>query len=304
MLHNNQTSDGRLPANWNRVRLVTARPDFAGSKNSMSEIIELLSISFKKLGCNVDVKDNEFILDGINILFFSFFITDINAIPHNTIIFNSEQINDINTYNLSNMYDQLNKFVFWDYSNRNIDQLIAINNKSNIQYLQIGYAEELFRIEKKEIQDIDILFYGAINDRRLKILNSLLSLNLNVHVTQNCYGGERDNLISRSKIVLNIHYYPSKIFELVRVSYLLNNKICIVSECDEHTEIHENIKNTLVTASYDQIVDTCVKYLSSEELRENTSIIGFNGFKKLDQVIILKKLINDYELLNARTSHS
>jgi hypothetical protein len=53
---------------------------------------------------------------------------------------------------------------------------------------------------------------------------------LRVESAFGCYGEERDALIARARIVLNVHYYESKVFEVVRVSYLLANRKCVLSE--------------------------------------------------------------------------
>ena len=55
-------------------------------------------------------------------------------------------------------------------------------------------------------------------------------------------GAERDALIARARLVLNLHFYPTAIFELVRVSYLLANGKAVVAECGPETEIDADIR--------------------------------------------------------------
>jgi hypothetical protein len=78
---------------------------------------------------------------------------------------------------------------------------------------------ELSRIKIKVVKDIDVLFYGLINDRIAKILGDYKCSGLNIHTSFGIYEKDRDDLIARSKLVLNLHYYDSEIFEVVRVFY-------------------------------------------------------------------------------------
>lgn len=97
-------------------------------------------------------------------------------------------------------------------------------------YVPVGYAPTLTRIPVANFQDIDILFYGSVNERRLDVLLDLRARGLYVEVVTGKYGPERDALIARAKVVLNMHYYLPGIFEAVRVSYLWANRKCVVSE--------------------------------------------------------------------------
>ena len=54
--------------------------------------------------------------------------------------------------------------------------------------------------------------------------------NLNIVFKNNAWGIVRNELIARSKIILNIHFYLSGILETPRVSYAVANKKFIISE--------------------------------------------------------------------------
>jgi len=144
-----------------------------------------------------------------------------------TIIVNTEQIGA--TMWTKRIFEFARNFEVWDYSPRNI---IKLNDEhvKKVKHLRLGYQPELRRIIRNRQQDIDVLFYGSIapGDRREVILNSLADCGLNVHRSFGVYGAERDELISRSKIVINIHNYDTHIFESVRVFYLLTNSIPVV----------------------------------------------------------------------------
>jgi hypothetical protein len=75
------------------------------------------------------------------------------------------------------------------------------------------------------------------------------------------YGEQRDAIIARSKLVLNIHYYPAKIFEIVRISWLLANAVCVVSEDSPLDSALESVQDGIVQAPYDRLVETCRKMI-------------------------------------------
>jgi hypothetical protein len=74
----------------------------------------------------------------------------------------------------------------WDHSERNL-ALIKSLGVSDIQYVPMT---ELSR--NKPAADIDILFYGSINDRRLRILNELKARNVHVEQIFGLYGKQRE----------------------------------------------------------------------------------------------------------------
>ena len=82
-----------------------------------------------------------------------------------------------------------------------------------------------------------------------------------------CYGEARDQFIARSKVVLNLHYYDSKVFEIVRVSYLLSNFKAVVAECGTGTSIDPDLLQALRAVPYDGLVEACVALVQDETAR-------------------------------------
>ena len=80
--------------------------------------------------------------------------------------------------------------------------------------------------------DIDVLFYGSESPRR-KEMFSMLSRLPGCRVAFKYYtlfGKDREDLIRRAKIVLNIHYWPSSALEAHRIEYACARGKCIISE--------------------------------------------------------------------------
>ena len=85
-------------------------------------------------------------------------------------------------------------------------------------------------------KSIDILFIGTINDRRRKILQNLKSRALwgdkdyTIEFVEKIFEDRLDALIRKSKIVINLHYYPNAIMELFRIHDILPYDCKIISE--------------------------------------------------------------------------
>ena len=144
------------------------------------------------------------------------------------------------------------------------------------------------RIKHDTKKDIDILFYGSTNPRRLKILNELAKKHT-VKTLFGVYGPERDAYISRAKIVLGIHYYQARLFDEVRTTFLMNNQIFMVLEDTRHRKYDD----VLVYAEYDKLVETCGYYLENENLISEKAAQAFRVFSRYPESEFLKKAIEE-----------
>lgn len=91
------------------------------------------------------------------------------------------------------------------------------------------------KANKPNPKDIDVMFYGTANSRRNIILGilkeQLQGHGYNMTVVSALFGAELLDHISRSKVVLNVHYYANSIFESDRVHTALRfPDVRIVSE--------------------------------------------------------------------------
>lgn len=223
------------------------------------ELAELLKYSLIDLGHEAVLQFRQIEKDAVNILIGCHLLEPeyISKLPKDTIILNTEQIYDSETPWNKNIFEWVRHFRTWDYSERNI---IKLNDMGvdNVGLLKLGYQKELVRISRSSIQDIDVLFYGCINARREAIINQLKSRGLNVVTLYGVYGLERDALIARSKIVLNLHFYDSEIFEVVRVFYLMINSIAVVGEINPTTAIDAMYLQGIRGVPYSELTEECI----------------------------------------------
>ncbi|HUN71587.1 MAG TPA: methyltransferase domain-containing protein [Steroidobacteraceae bacterium] len=182
-----------------------------------------------------------------------------SGLPATAIIYNSEQIFPGSPWLHSAYLAGLKSHEVWDYSAENVGRLRELG-VPNVRHVPLGFVPELARIAPAA-EDIDVLFYGCVNDRRKKILDQLEARGLKVMTLSGTYGEERDGAIGRAKVVLCLHYYEAKVFEIVRVAYLLSNEKAVVAEWSaepaEHSE-HSDVREALCAVPYEGLVEACV----------------------------------------------
>lgn len=190
-----------------------------------------LKCGLNDLGFECDLKANELHPDRVNILLGYHLIAGPESLAGARYIpYQLEQLSDASGgLSEKNRAILLGALAVWDFSRENVDYLAALGIAAG--WLPPGYHVALERIVPAGDRDIDVLFYGSLGGRRAPLLEKLKArTDLSCHCLFGVYGKERDAMIARSKIVLNVHYYAAALFESVRVSYLLNNGSFVVSE--------------------------------------------------------------------------
>ncbi len=213
------------------------------------------------------------------------------APPKKPIFYNLEQLgDDLPWMTMPEFVDLFRRYPAWDYSQANIEYLAALG-LPRPTYVPIGYVPELTRITPAA-EDIDVLFYGALNGRRYAVLRDLHDRGLRVKWLSAVYGASRDAWIARSKIVLNIHYWEAKIFEITRVSYLLANRRAVVSERGADPTVERDLESGVAFANYDELVDRCVELVGDERARCDLAERGYQAFSARDQAAIVDRALS------------
>ena len=246
---------------------------------AFTELAELIAYSLEDLGYRSSISMNECYVDSRNIIIGAHLldiahIKEIKSRFSSTVVLNTEQLTNLHTQWSSTLSAWISNFETWDYSHANMN-FLKTQGVTNIKFLGIGYHPKLNRIKKLQIHDIDVLFYGSVNDRRQKIINELKYYGSKVVTVFGVYGDERDKLIARSKIILNIHRYDHKIYEIVRVFYLMSNSKAIVSEMASDTDINPIYIDGFYSADYDHIAQSCNDLLQNKSKREELENSAF-----------------------------
>jgi len=210
-------------------------------------------------------------------------------LPESSILFNLEQVDRKSPWMNESYLALLRQRPVLDYSVRNQVALAAIG-AGHARLLSVGYASGLARVRHAVEKDIDVLFYGSLNERRGAILDELRRLGVKVVSLFDVYGAERDEAIGRAKIVLNVHFYEAAIFESVRVSFLLANGACVLSEGDERDPDLEPFLGGLAVEPYQGLVRRCLSLLGNETERDRLARAGVEAIKSRRQSSLLKAL--------------
>ena len=248
------------------------------------ELAELISFSLNELNYQSNITYNSVEKSSTNILIGCHLLkpSAIKDLPKSTIILNTEQIGNEKNEWLDNIYSFAKNFSIWDYSQKNV-QKFQSDGVSRIKLLRIGYQKELERIYPSPTKDIDVLFYGCINQRRQKIITDLSENGLNVKTLFGIYGKERDQWISRSRLVLNHHFYSTEIFEIVRVFYLATNKVAVVSEVNPSTAIDPMYLKCITPSIYDELTKNCITLALDTQKRRDLEQRSNQEIKKYPQ---------------------
>ena len=276
-----------------------------GALAAYHEVLETYFWGFSALGYQVERRGNGTIPDAINLIFgyhIPFQLGLIDTFPSNSIFLNFERMADDG---LSCDVDSIvgRKFQIWEYSEANMPVWDNLGTKYPVYFSPISYAPALEKIPRNLPEDIDVLFYGSLSPARLNIIDKIVKLkndltSFSVVCLLGVYGAQRDELVARSKIVINVSSYVN--FEIVRVSYLLANKkavICVAQ--NEGLQIDQDLKNDcLKIVSANEVHSECEKLLIDDVYRNSYAEHCYNIFKMRDVRGVIQKFFepNNFEL--------
>jgi hypothetical protein len=278
---------------------VVSPPDY-GHNGAFREVAEGLHYGLLALGHDsvltdrLDYDDRCTIVLGSNLL--PFYQLEL---PKDAILYNLERVTGRfdtdprvsgSIFMTPAMLALFRRYPVWDYSQANIKQLAAWR-VTRLTHVPIGYVPELKRIAPA-VEDIDVLFYGVLTDRRRAIIDELYASGFHVKWVFGIYGADRDAWIARSKIVLNMHQNDyAQVFEIARVSYALANRRAVVSERNTESGEDRDLESGVAFAPYDQLVERCVELLADEQARRELAERGYQAFSARSQAEILRRAL-------------
>ena len=186
------------------------------------------------------------------------------------------------------MHSIKNSYCTFDYTSTNIS-LYPDDIRDQIKLLTpfIGEVKEY-----SEEKTIDILFIGKLNERRIKILDGIKeysrenNLDYKIEIVDNVFEEDLDRLIKKSKIVINLHYYPNAILELFRIHDILPYDCKILSELpgdgdpDGSVEKYKDVVDFFPVIE-DDLSNICNIYTAVEIILQNKKYNNTNSNNKL-----------------------
>lgn len=210
----------------------------------------------------------------------------LGTVPEGSVLYNFEPVFAGAPVLTSCDIERFRSHEVWDYDTGNVAAWAALGVAA--KHAPLGYAPSMTRFQMRpEAEcDIDVLLYGWMNDRRREVATQLKGRGLNVVAVQGVYGQERDALIARSKVVLNVHYYGDRSRpEMPRLAHLLANGCCVVSE-----EL-PNWTAPCLMVSYDKLVERCEWLVHDAIAREFFGPSMANIFKTTRYLDVLAAVV-------------
>lgn len=262
--------------------------------NGYSEVIESVSWGLMALGHKVTKSKNTINPQAINIVFGGQIlpIPFMEKLPRNTIVYNFEQMRGLTVDEIRPELHYIAKnFTIWDYSKANFAAWAQLGTSPIL--VPISYSPNITQIPKFPVQDIDVLMYGLTGDKRLSAFHQLSNAGIITVFVSGIYGEARDTFIARSKLILNVNLYDqSRVFEIVRASYLLANKKAVLTIDGPDTFIEEDIQKAIKSVQLENLVDSVDLLLKSESERQQLETNGFEIFSKRDIRVALKTALS------------
>jgi hypothetical protein len=225
--------------------------------------------------------------------FYIILFTPSMFIPKNFIFWQIEQTSNVESTNIkfdAHCYNKLNKCVsIFEISPNNISHYkpyIKDTECKKIRYNQLPFSN-IYNLNTAIIDeyDYDIVFYGASSSRREKITNKLQSTLGSKYRMRFLFGvspEERDTILKKTKLLLNIHYYESAMLECERFNIAINCNCLILSEnCIGDNQNKKNYE------CFDKLlIDNATSDISELTIKPIVDLIEYN---LRDSVFFLKK---------------
>ena len=259
-----------------------------------NEIEAAMFFTLQRMGYEVTNSVNEFKTNARNIVFGMHHCpVDVvrHDIPKDTIIYSLEQMKD--APECMRWFRKYRGLEVWDYSMRNVEVLRKAGVE-NIKHCKIGYVPEIsyFERNRPEERDIDILAYMNPSPRRLAVMEVFeKDPNINFVSINSIYGDERDDYIKRAKLVINLHNNDNKIFEMVRISHLIQNNVPVLCERNPDTDFPAYMEGTSYTAPYHEFVKTAYELLKDPLTMDKGAENALEVFKKSPMENFLKEVL-------------
>ena len=248
---------------------------------------------FQKMGIAATIIQNtnpklRQLIENDTVLVFPHHFDLLNGIPCKIIFYNSESLV---------LYDKIVKWtkdprviMVWDYAYNNIDYLKKFNTNVDHFFVPPSYSPT-FIIEPKSIKkDIDVLFYGAFKRRRLAIKRQFEKNKGMVSRWGETFVNHKMKYdsIRRAKIVIIIHSYKEDLpIDYFRMGELISNKFFFIHEMPQESErcLYDKYKNYVVFAKYEDLLETCVKYLKeTQEERDRLAERAFEFYSTEEKI--------------------
>lgn len=242
------------------------------------ELANAIAHSIRELGHQAEISksDKDFGKNG-TIVIKAFRRFEHSEVPRHRILFQPEELwnrRDRGFYDLSNGWTRVLEMF---KENTEIKK-----GTENVFYCPIGWSPA-FETDLPEVEeDIDVYFYGSMLPRREKFFKELREkTNLNIRAEYGDFGIERDKLIMRSKVILNIKANEKWFYTSLR---------CLLAQCKKKIMLCEKAdggygpyipgKHFFEFNNMEEAIEKISYLVNNPKTRENFANDVYNDLKK------------------------
>lgn len=156
----------------------------------------------------------------------------------------------------------------WDYNRWNIDHFEYPQGlrREHVKYVPFAWFP-FVPVPATDARDIDVLFFGAMNDKREVKLAYLRDIGVNVTIVS-AQQVELNAFVLRAKIVLNLHYYDG-LLETSRIMHAISLKALVISETAKDEQSNRDFAKALIFKNdVAAIADSVVYFLGNDRKRQ------------------------------------
>lgn len=162
-------------------------------------------------------------------------------------------------YNFENVGTQISPQAFiehrlWDFSAANMPAW-----KGRASHVPVGYHASMERFDRVAESEPYVILTGAMNSRRAQIVHELERRRIVVVTVghDGPYGRERDRLLARARLALNVRFYEDGVFPVLRAAHCVANRVPVLSEATPDAP-----EWSVLEAGLDDLVETTVRLVS------------------------------------------
>jgi hypothetical protein len=135
------------------------------------------------------------------------------------------------------------------------------------------------------------LFFGKVNPRRMVILDAITRAGISLHVADGVYLADRDALVARAKILLNVHAADDSALEMARVAYALANRRALVTELGGGARLDPDLRDGVLAGTNAELAAMCRTLLADDKRRLELAERGFQAFSRRDLVATVRNAL-------------
>jgi len=272
----------------------------AGDPQFIGEIVEGFRLGLLELGYDVNWQQAQVDTRRVNIVMFAAGLTW-NQLAHlgpDCIVVNIEQlVEGGNAFTPAYLEILRNSYV-WEYSALNFRRYaeLGIARADLVPYgYQAGAILPPPASDPPVAEDIDVLFFGSLNDRRMRLLEALRARGMTVVAHHSMPVAERAALLARSRLLLNVSFLDAtRTVEIPRLAVGFVAKKPILTEIYDDSELRTELREGVFGEPYERLADTAERLLSAPEERLERAELGHRLFTATSQAMFIQPAIERF----------